>query len=84
MRVVARILLVIVMVIGVVLVVAGTATLVGADGWTEQIDNIDFGFDIDSGALSEAGYVGIAIGLILIAASVITNLIPADYIIWSS
>ena len=40
MWVASRILLVILVVIGVILVVAGTASLVGADSWTDQIDDI--------------------------------------------
>ncbi len=82
MRVVGRILLVIVMVIGVLLVVAGTATLVGADGWTGKIDDISINFNIDSGVFKEAGDGGVAMGLVLLAASIITNLRTTDFISW--
>jgi hypothetical protein len=73
---VGRILLVILTVIGVILVVAGTATLVGADNWTDRIDNINIDFNIDSGVFEEAGDGGVVMGIILLAASVMTNLRP--------
>lgn len=78
MRVVARVLIVIVMVIGVILIVAGTATLVGADNWTDRLGDIDIDFSIDSGVFEEAGDGGVAMGLILLAASIITDLGPTD------
>ena len=78
MRVAGRILLVIVMVVGVILIVAGTATLVGADNWADQLGDIDLDFNIDSGVFEEAGDGGVAMGLILLAASIITDLGPTD------
>lgn len=82
MRAVGRVLLVIVMVIGVILIVAGTATLVGAESWTDQIDNINIDFNIDSGVFSEAGDGGVAMGLVLLAASIITDVRSTDFISW--
>jgi len=84
------------MVIGVLLVAAGTATLVGADNWTGQIDwtdqiddifNIDYDISIDSGVFMGAGDGGVPLGVILLAAGIITNLRPTDFVdvkIWSS
>ena len=87
MWVVGRIPLIILMVIGVLLVAAGTATLVGADSWTGQIDDINIDFSIDSGVFLGAGDGGVALGIILLAASIITNLRPTDFLgleIWLS
>jgi len=82
MMVVGRILLVIVMIIGVLLVVAGTATLVGADNWTGQIGDFNIDFNIDSGVFEEAGDGGVALGVILFAASIITDLRPTGFLSW--
>ena len=78
MRVGGRILLITLMVIGVLLVAAGTATLVGADSWTGKIDDISIDFNIDSGVFNKAGDGGVAMGLVLLAASIITNVRPTD------
>ncbi|HUU63758.1 MAG TPA: hypothetical protein VMX96_07590 [Dehalococcoidia bacterium] len=74
MWVVGRILLVILMVIGVLLVAAGTASLVGADSWTGQIYDIN----IDSGVFMGVGDGGVALGVILLAASIIMKLRPTN------
>lgn len=64
--------LVILVVIGVLLVVAGTASLVGADSWTGQIDagQID---DIitDSGVFIGGWVVGVALGVLLLAVKIL-------------
>lgn len=70
MWVVGRILIVILMVMGVLLVVAGTATLIEADNWTGQIDNIDIG----SGFFEGFGDGGLALGVLLLAVTIITNI----------
>ena len=83
MWVAGRTLLIILMVIGVLLVAAGTATLVGADNWTGKIDdiiNIDYDINIDSGVFMGSGDGGVPLGVILLAASVITNVRPADFL----
>ncbi len=80
MWIVGRTMLVILMVIGVLLVAAGTASLVGADSWTDQIDDINIDFTIDSGVFMGAGDGGVALGILLLAASVITNLKPTDFL----
>ena len=80
MWVVGRIPLIILMVIGVLLVAAGTATLVEADSWTDRIDDINIDFTIDSGVFLGAGDGGVALGIILLAASIITNLRPTDFL----
>jgi len=74
MWVVGRILLVILTVIGVLLVVAGATSLVGADSLTGQINDIN----IDSGVFMGVGDGGVALGIILLAASIIMNLRPTD------
>jgi hypothetical protein len=74
MWVVGRILLVILTVIGVILIVAGTASLAVADSWTSPIDNID----IDSGVFRDAGDGGVPLGIILLAASIMSNIRPTD------
>ena len=82
MWVVGRTLLVILMVIGVLLVAAGTASIVGADSWTGQIDwtgPID-DINIVPGVFKEAGDGGVALGVVLLAASIITNLRPTDFL----
>ena len=76
MWVVGRILLITLMVIGVILVAVGTATLVGADSWTGQIGDIN----IDTGVFMGVGDGGVALGVILLAASIITNLRPTDFL----
>jgi hypothetical protein len=68
--------LVFLMVIGVLLVAAGTATLVGADSWTDQIGDIN----IDTGVFMGVVDGGVAPGVILLAASIITNLRPTDFL----
>jgi len=74
MWVAGRILLITLMVIGVLLVAAGTATFVLADNWTDQIiDDISFDITIDSGAFMGAGDMGLVPGVILFAASIIMN-----------
>ena len=83
MWVAGRTLLIILMVIGVLLVAAGTATLVGADNWTGKIDdiiNIDYDINIDSGVFMGAGDGGVPLGVILLAAGIITNLRPTDFL----
>ena len=82
MRVLGRTLLVILMVIGVLLVAAGTASIVGADSWTSQIDwtgPID-DINIVPGVFKETGDGGVALGVVLLAASIITNLSPTDFV----
>ena len=80
MSVVGRTLLVILMVIGVLLVAGGTATFVGADSLIDQIDDISIDITIDSGAFMGSGDGGVPLGVILLAASVITNVRPADFL----
>ena len=80
MWIVGRTMLVILMVIGILLVAAGTATLVGADSWTDQIDDINIDINIDSGVFMGSGDGGVALGVILLAASAITNLKPSDFL----
>ena len=75
---VGRILLITLMVIGILLVAAGTASLVEADSWAGQIDDINIDFSIDTGVFMGAGDGGVALGVILLAASIITNLRPTD------
>jgi len=64
--------LIILVVVGVLLVVAGTASLVGADSWTGQIDagQID---DIinDSGVFIGGWIAGVALGVILLAVKIL-------------
>lgn len=92
MWVVGRILIVIVTVIGILLVAAGTATLVGADvdSLTDRIDdiNIDPGNFIGGGdwgvALGDPGiFIGVedgrvALGVILLGETIKINLRPSD------
>ena len=59
--------LVILVVVGVLLVVAGTASLVGADSWTGQIDDIIN----DSGVFIGGWIVGVALGVILLAVKIL-------------
>jgi len=80
MWIVGRVPLIILMVIGVLLVAAGTATFVGADSLTDQIDDINIDFTIDSGVFMGAGDGGVAPGVILLAASIIMNLRPTDFL----
>ena len=82
MWVAGRALLIILMVIGVLLVAAGTASIVGADSWTGQIDdiiNIDYDITIDSGVFMGAGDGGVVLGVIMLAAGFLTNLNPTDF-----
>lgn len=67
--------LVILVVIGVLLVVAGTASFVGADSWIGQIDSINIEFNIDSGVFMGAGDGGVALGVIALALNTIVELI---------
>ena len=74
MSVVGRILLIVLTVVGVILIVAGTASLAGADNWTSPIDNID----IDSEVFTDAGDGGVALGILLFAASIMSDIRPPD------
>ncbi len=67
MWVAGRILIVFLVVIGVILVVAGTASLVRADSWTGQIEDII----IDSGIFIGGWVVGVALGVILLAVKIL-------------
>jgi hypothetical protein len=78
MSAVGRILLVVLTVVGVILIVAGTASLAGADSWTSPIDNIIDNIDIDSGVFRDAGDGGVPLGIILLAASIMSNTRPTD------
>ena len=82
MRVGGRVLLITLMVIGVLLVAAGTASIVGADSWTSQIDLTSPIDDINivPGVFKETGDGGVALGVVLLAASIITNLSPTDFV----
>ena len=80
MWVAGRTLLIILMVIGVLLVAAGTATFIEADSLIDQIDDFSIDITIDSGAFMGSGDGGVPLGLILLAASVITNVRPADFL----
>ena len=82
MRVGGRILLVTLMVIGVLLVAAGTASIVGADSWTSQINwtgSID-DINIIPGVFKETGDGGVALRVVLMAASIVTSLRPTDFL----
>ena len=57
--------LIILMVIGVLLIAAGIASLVGADSWADQVEDID----IDSGVFIGGGAGGAALGVMLLAIS---------------
>ena len=52
------------------MVAAGTATLIEADNLTSQIDNIDIG----SGVFDGFGDGQLALGVLLIAVTIITNI----------